>query len=93
MDNFKDTFAWYPQNFRTSSEQPDCHKYSTMSEMYPALETYVSALSGGPIGPSDQIGTANATLIMATWWENSIIHVPVFSQLAIEIAIKINILQ
>ena len=38
-----------------------------MTEMYPALETYVSALSGGPIGPSDQIGTANITLIMATW--------------------------
>ena len=60
-------FSFYPQNFRTSSEQPDCHKYSTISEMYPALETYVSALSGGPIGPSDQIGTANVTLIMATW--------------------------
>ena len=60
-------YSFYLQNFRTSSEQPDCHKYSTMTEMYPALETYVSALSGGPIGPSDQIGTANITLIMATW--------------------------
>ena len=56
-----------PQTFRTSSEQPDCYQYSAMSEMYPVLETYVSALSGGPIGASDQIGTANATFIMATW--------------------------
>lgn len=39
-----------------------------MSEMYPALEAYVSALSGGPVGPSDQIGTANVSLIMATWY-------------------------
>ena len=38
-----------------------------MTEGYPALETYVAALSTGPVGPSDQIGTANKTLIMATW--------------------------
>lgn len=38
-----------------------------MVEPYPALETYVAALSGGPVGPSDQIGTENKTLIMATW--------------------------
>ena len=38
-----------------------------MTEGYPALETYVAVLSTGPVGPSDQIGTANKTLIMATW--------------------------
>ena len=38
-----------------------------MTEDYPALETYMAVLSTGPVGPSDQIGTANKTLIMATW--------------------------
>ena len=57
-------FSW---NFRTSSSQPDCKKFSNMNEDYPALETYVAVLSTGPVGPSDQIGTANKTLIMATW--------------------------
>ena len=55
------------QNFRTSASQPDCKKFHEMTESYPALETYVAALSGGPVGPSDQMGTANVTLIMATW--------------------------
>ena len=55
------------QNFRTSSNQPDCKKFRNMTEMTPALEAYAAVLSGGPVGPSDQVGTANATLIMATW--------------------------
>ena len=38
-----------------------------MTEGYPALETYVTVLSTAPVGPSDQIGTANKSLIMATW--------------------------
>ena len=38
-----------------------------MTEGYPALETYVAVLSTAPVGPSDQIGTANKTLIKATW--------------------------
>ena len=47
--------------------QPSCHPYTSMVEPYPALETYVAVLSGGPVGPSDQIGTENKTLIMTTW--------------------------
>ena len=38
-----------------------------MTEGYPALETYVAVLSTASVGPSDQIGTVNKTLIMATW--------------------------
>ena len=38
-----------------------------MTEGYPALETYVAVLSTAPVVPSDQIGTANKTFIMATW--------------------------
>lgn len=57
------------QNFRTSSHQPDCKNYGGgITEMTPALETYAAVLSGGPVGPSDQIGMANATLIKATWY-------------------------
>ena len=41
-----------------------------MAEATPALEAYVAVLSGGPVGPSDQVGTANVTLIMATWYQN-----------------------
>ena len=59
---------FYIQNFRTSSNQPDCKQYKGgMIEHTPALEAYVAVLSGGPVGPSDQVGTANVTLIMATW--------------------------
>ena len=43
-----------------------------MTEGYPALETYVAVLSTGPVGPSDQIGTANKTLIMSTWYVNQL---------------------
>ena len=38
-----------------------------MTEGYPALETYTAVLSTGPVGPSDQVDTANKTFIMATW--------------------------
>ena len=39
-----------------------------MIEETPALEAYVAVLSGGPVGPSDQVGMANTSLIMATWY-------------------------
>ena len=55
------------QNFRTSSYQSDCaSKYHT-NETSTTLETYVATMTGGPVGPSDMIGTANVTLINATW--------------------------
>ena len=56
--------AAFKDNFHTVSEQQDCR--FTAPEPYPALETYVAALSGGPVGPSDSVGMANKTLIMAT---------------------------
>ena len=54
-----------PQNFHTSTVESGCHNKE--NEPAPALETYVAALSGGPVGPSDHIKMANRTLIMATW--------------------------
>ena len=57
------------QDFRTSSNQPDCRHYRGGTvELTPAIEAYVAVLSGGPVGPSDQVGAANVTLIMATWY-------------------------
>lgn len=60
----------YIQDFRTSSNQPDCHNYTGGNvESTPAIEAYAAVLSGGPVGPSDQVGMANVTLIMATWYK------------------------
>ena len=65
---FNINFYAFAKNFRTSSNQPDCKDYrGGKVESTPALQTYAAVLSGGPVGPSDQIGTANRTLIMATW--------------------------
>ena len=62
-------YIYISQNFRTSSKQPDCKQYRTGDiEHTPALEAYVAVLSSGPVGSSDQIDTANVTLIMATWY-------------------------
>ena len=40
--------AAFKDNYHTTTNQDGC---KGSSEPYPALETYVSALSGGPIGP------------------------------------------
>lgn len=56
------------QNFRTTSAQPECQSYRGGEiEATPAIETYAAVLSGGPVGPSDQIGTASLVLTKATW--------------------------
>ncbi len=61
------TLNFLEQNFRSSPNQPDCAKYKNITEEFPLLEAYMAALTGGPVGPSDMIGTANTTIIMATW--------------------------
>ena len=56
------------QNFRTTNFQPDCEGYrGGKIENTPAIETYAAVFSGGPVGPSDQIGTASLVLTKATW--------------------------
>ena len=57
----------YIQDFRTSPNQPDCVKKKNTTENFSILEAYSAAMVGGPVGPSDMVGTANATIIMATW--------------------------
>ena len=56
--------AAFKDTFHTVVNEEKC-KF-THPEPYPALETYMATLSGGPVGPSDQAGTLNKTLIMAT---------------------------
>ena len=56
-----------------------------MTEGYPALETYVAVLSTAPVGPSDQIGTANKTLIMATWSVRNFSFMLVFNESGLNI--------
>ena len=55
--------AAFKDDFHTTGVQSHC-QFGT--EPYPVLEAYVAALSGGPVGPSDTVGGANGTLIMAT---------------------------
>ena len=56
---FKDTF-W------TTSEEPGSHYGVKTREPNPELETLVCALSGGPVGPGDAIGTTDVPLLMKT---------------------------
>ncbi len=58
---------WFFQTFRSSSDQSDCASKYLLNETFPMLETYVASLAGGPVGPSDMIGTADIPLLMATW--------------------------
>lgn len=55
--------AAFKDDFHSTSVQAHC-QFGT--EPYPSLETYVAALSAGPIGPSDTVGETNKTLVMAT---------------------------
>ena len=60
LASFKDTF-------HTVMVEPLATKCRFLTpEPEPARQTYISALSGGPVGPSDTAGQANATLLMAT---------------------------
>ena len=72
---FKDTF-------HTSSSQYKC-KFST-PEPYPALETYVSVLSRGPVGPSDTVGNANKQLIMSTCMRDGLLLKPARPALSLD---------
>ena len=56
--------AAFKDTFRTVTNEPHCA--FMQPEPYPALETYVAALTGGPIGPGDTVETFNRTLIMST---------------------------
>jgi len=56
--------ACYKDGFHTKMFENDCAFH--LPEPFPELETYVSALSGGPVGPGDSIGNTDKELIMKT---------------------------
>ena len=60
-------FLFLFQDFRTSTVEPSCSRKFDNIEHAPVLEAYVASMTGGPVGPSDMIGKADTTLIMATW--------------------------
>ncbi|XP_072031493.1 uncharacterized protein [Amphiura filiformis] len=53
----------FKDNFWTMSTQPDS-PYKGKMETNPQLQSVVATLSTGPVGPSDMLDHANATLIM-----------------------------
>ena len=65
--------AAFKDDFHTLSNEPNC-KFNP--EPYPALETFVAALSGGPVGPSDTATSFNKTLIMATCMADGLLLKP-----------------
>ena len=66
--------AAFKDNFHTTSNQAKCA--FTNPEPYPELETFVAALTGGPVGPSDTVGGANKDLIMATCMSDGLLLKP-----------------
>lgn len=67
LASFKDTF-------RTLITESNC-KFM-VPEPNPELETFVAALTGGPIGPSDTASNFNRTLIMSTCMADGLLLKP-----------------
>ena len=57
LSAFKDTFQTNPDEIKCETVD---------KEKYPALETYIAALSGGPVGIGDAAFSFNSTLILST---------------------------
>ena len=66
--------APYKDTFHTETTEEGC-KF-TKPEPAPALMTYVSVLSGGPVGPSDTVNGVNKALIMATCAQDGLLLKP-----------------
>ena len=63
----KDVF-WSNSTQRYPQNNPKGHspRYATAHEPFPELQTAVALLSAGPVGPGDQIGAANTSLLLST---------------------------
>jgi hypothetical protein len=63
----KDVF-WSNSTQRYSKHNPSGHspRYATAHEPFPELQTAVALLSAGPVGPGDEIGAANTSLLLST---------------------------
>ena len=66
--------AAFKDTFRTLVTESNC-KFP-QPEPNPALETYVAALTAGPVGPSDNATSFNKTLILATCMKDGLLLKP-----------------
>jgi len=66
--------ACYKDGFHTEMFEDDC-KFK-LPEPFPELQTYVAALTGGPVGPGDSIGNTNKDLIMKTCMPDGLLLKP-----------------
>ena len=68
--------AAFKDTFHTVTDENFCRFSGNDAEFFPVLETYIAALSGGPVAPSDTVGTADLTLIMATCMDDGLLLKP-----------------
>lgn len=64
----------FKDNFQSSAGQRPT--YNIMPEANPTEEALVSALSGGPVGPSDMIGKSDPTVILRTCRKDGLLLKP-----------------
>ena len=74
--------APFKDGFQTGPVESQCK--TETAETHPVLETYVAALSGGPVGIGDAIGGFNKTLIMATCMSDGRLLKPTSPTLPVE---------
>eukprot|EP01052_Picozoa_sp_SAG31_P006491 SAG31_NODE_299_length_18114_cov_3.533777_10_plen_336_part_00 len=77
----KDTFLSGHQDWSTSTCMVACPgclnpPYYGAQEKHPELQALVSALSAGPIAPSDVVGSSNSTLIRSTCTDAGVLLKP-----------------
>ncbi len=68
------SLAAFKDTFRTLKMEDNCAFRDP--EPYPALETYIASVTGGPIGPGDTASSFNKTLIMATCMADGLLLKP-----------------
>ena len=74
--------AAFKDNFHTSENEDGC-KF-TQPELYTELETYIAALSGGPIGPGDGASDLNSTLILVTCMSDGRLLKPSYPAMSVD---------
>ena len=74
--------AAFKDDFHTSENEDGCR--FTTPESYPELETYIAALSGGPVGPSDTASGPNSTLILATCMSDGRLLKPSYPAMSVD---------
>lgn len=68
------SIAAFKDTFRTLKTEENCKFMDP--EPYPALETYIAVLTGGPVGPGDTASSFNKTLLKATCMDDGLLFKP-----------------